>query len=175
MVGNAIASGRPIIRPARPEDAPGMLAVTRTIADEAVYFVVEPQEIRPEAQQRERIATRDHQEDEILVAEADGQIIGFLSVKRGQMARTRHTAQLGLGVLPAVRGQGVGRRLLEGAEAWARSVGVKKLCLGVFAMNEGARRLYERLGYEVEGVQKRQFLVQGHYVDDIIMGKWLDP
>lgn len=27
---------------------------------------------------------------------------------------------------------------------------------------------------EVEGVQKRQILLNGEYVDDVLMGKWLD-
>jgi RimJ/RimL family protein N-acetyltransferase len=44
------------------------------------------------------------------------------------------------------------------------------MTLRVFAANERARRLYERLGFEVEGVLRDEFMVgRGEYVDDVLM------
>ena len=47
-------------------------------------------------------------------------------------------------------GQGVGRLLLEKAEAWARKENYHLLTLYVFAGNERARQLYERNGFQQE-------------------------
>ena len=52
-----------------------------------------------------------------------------------------------LAVDPAYRGMGIGTALLRKAEARARSMGKRTMSLGVIAENEGAIRLYERLGY----------------------------
>ena len=52
-----------------------------------------------------------------------------------------------LAVDPACRGRGVGTALLRKAEERARSIGKRMMSLGVIGENEGAIRLYERLGY----------------------------
>jgi ribosomal protein S18 acetylase RimI-like enzyme len=48
------------------------------------------------------------------------------------------------------RGQGLGRRLMETAEEWARQQGLPRISLSVGAHNKLARRLYETLGYQVD-------------------------
>ena len=52
-----------------------------------------------------------------------------------------------LAVLPAHRGRGIGRLLLQEAERRARARGSSKLTLEVHASNEGAIRLYQRFGF----------------------------
>lgn len=54
-----------------------------------------------------------------------------------------------LGVDPAWRGRGVGRRLLESAEEEARRAGKRFLRLGVVAGNEPAITLYKRFGFSL--------------------------
>lgn len=51
-------------------------------------------------------------------------------------------------VRPEARGCGVGSAAIEALEAEARRVGASELMLAVFLHNEGAIRLYERLGFE---------------------------
>jgi ribosomal protein S18 acetylase RimI-like enzyme len=53
----------------------------------------------------------------------------------------------GVALLPEYRGQGIGTRLMALAEEEARERGLPRLSLIVFERNEGALRLYERLGY----------------------------
>ena len=50
-------------------------------------------------------------------------------------------------MLPCLRGQGIGARLLRAAEQALQARGFRWALLGVQADNPGARRLYERLGY----------------------------
>lgn len=55
-----------------------------------------------------------------------------------------------LAVAPGMEGRGIGGRLLEFAESWAREHGCRHVTLAVFPGNERARALYERHGYGVE-------------------------
>jgi len=53
----------------------------------------------------------------------------------------------GVALFPDARGQGVGSQFMRLAEEQAREKNLNKLSLIVFEQNEGAKRLYERLGY----------------------------
>ena len=52
-------------------------------------------------------------------------------------------------VYPNFRGQGIGRTLLACARVKAIEQGLSLLSLHVFEQNEGAVRLYRRLGFEI--------------------------
>jgi ribosomal protein S18 acetylase RimI-like enzyme len=52
---------------------------------------------------------------------------------------------------PTHRQQGVGRRLVEEVQAWARSRNLQTLFLMVTSKNEGAKQFYERLGFSYTG------------------------
>lgn len=56
-----------------------------------------------------------------------------------------------LAVVPAVRGRGIGTRLVAAAEQRVRERGGSAAVLLVAESNDGARRLYERLGYRDTG------------------------
>lgn len=105
----------------------------------------------------------------VFVAEADGRVVGRLSVARDQHPASPHVADLGLMVAADRRGQGVGRALLAAAVDWAREAGVTKLELHVFPWNEPAIRLYERFGFEREGVRRGHYQRDGEAVDAILM------
>lgn len=45
----------------------------------------------------------------------------------------------------------------------------RRLVLRVLSGNDGARRLYERHGFAVEGGVRGAFLLDGAYVDDLLM------
>jgi ribosomal protein S18 acetylase RimI-like enzyme len=109
--------------------------------------------------------------EEVLVAEVDGAVAGFVKFRPVTPLESHaHVLQIqGLGVDPACQGRGVGRALLEAAADEARSRGARKLSLRVLSRNVTARRLYERCGFVVEGVLAGEFLLDGEYVDDILM------
>jgi GNAT superfamily N-acetyltransferase len=89
-----------------------------------------------------------HAEGRIFVAESDGGVIGFVAV----LAREPFTELddppgtyalvTDLSVLATHRRQGIARRLLARAEAYARADGATELRIGVLARNDAARRLY---------------------------------
>jgi ribosomal protein S18 acetylase RimI-like enzyme len=52
-------------------------------------------------------------------------------------------------VASAFANRGIGTRLMGAVEEWARRLHYHKLSLNVYQENEGAHRLYQRLGYSV--------------------------
>ena len=84
--------------------------------------------------------------------------------------RLEHVRVLGMLVVDGYRGMGVGTRLMEYALRWARAKkGVEKVVLGVFSDNQRALRLYEKFGFEVEGVRKKHYYIAGEPEDEIDM------
>ncbi|MBI0383539.1 GNAT family N-acetyltransferase, partial [Streptomyces albiflaviniger] len=86
-----------------------------------------------------------------------------------------HVRQIqGLAVDERVRGQGVARALLGAAYQEARRQGATRMTLRVLGHNTPARRLYASEGFAVEGMLPGEFLLEGEYVDDVMMGRPLD-
>ncbi len=58
------------------------------------------------------------------------------------------------------RGQGVGRRLLQAAEDWARQQGLRQITLEMISKNDPAVRLAQRAGYEFCGYNDQYYASQ---------------
>jgi ribosomal protein S18 acetylase RimI-like enzyme len=110
-----------------------------------------------------------------LVGEIDGAVVGYIRLGSPlPLPENAHVvAVLGLAVSPDARGRGVATALLAAAEERARARGVRKLSLRTFSTNPQAIRLYTRFGFEQEGLLRGEFLIEGRYVDDILMAKFL--
>jgi ribosomal protein S18 acetylase RimI-like enzyme len=81
-----------------------------------------------------------------LVAEQDGQAVGFIFCVLGDRGRqTAHVTDIY--VRPEARGQGIGRALLAEVVEPARAAGLDHVSLEVMLRNTEARHLYERLGF----------------------------
>ena len=66
------------------------------------------------------------------------------------------------------RGVGAGARCTPRSDA-AREAGARRLTLRVLGHNAAARALYAACGFEVEGVLREFFYLDGRYVDDVLM------
>lgn len=85
-----------------------------------------------------------------LVAMADARAVGLLWAKvDADDTRVVHLFQMW--VAPEMRGQGVGKRLLAQAIAWARSVHAQFVQLGVTCADTPALRLYRAAGFQAVG------------------------
>jgi ribosomal protein S18 acetylase RimI-like enzyme len=108
-----------------------------------------------------------------LVAEADGEVLGYLRLQ------DKYTFPEGDGVLSIngvavakeAQGRGIGSILLSAATEEGTRRGARKITLNVHDTNTVARRLYERHGYVVEGTHPREFLIEGRYVDKLTLAK----
>jgi ribosomal protein S18 acetylase RimI-like enzyme len=107
---------------------------------------------------------------DVLVAD-EGRAVGYVRLRHpSRLPAGRHVLQVnGIAVDPAYRRRGIARALLDAAIDEARSRGARKLTLRVFAPNTAARALYAAAGFEVEGVLRGEFFLDGAYVDDVLM------
>ena len=88
----------------------------------------------------------------VLVAEADGDIVGFVCVVASTQGQSPDDPAPfawihDVFVKAAWRGQGVATRLMAAAESFARGRGAKVLRLGVLARNAGAQAFYGGQGF----------------------------
>jgi GNAT superfamily N-acetyltransferase len=100
----------------------------------------------------------------LLVAERDGADpvgVVYLETATDYFTGERHGHVGILIVSEAGEGHGVGRALLEAADAWGAERGYRFLTLNVFGGNARARLLYERAGYAVDTVRYAKVLSRG--------------
>ena len=106
-----------------------------------------------------------------IVAEIDGQIVGLAGLHRFD-GRRAHAAFLGMGVHDDFAGRGIGKALLaaliDAADNW---LNIKRIELTVFTDNTPAIRLYEKFGFETEGVLKANAFKDGRYADAFAMAR----
>jgi phosphinothricin acetyltransferase len=111
----------------------------------------------------------------VLVAVADGLVVGWASLNVFNARRAYdHVADLSIYVERGWRGRGVGRRLLEALIARARGHGYHKLVLSAFPFNEAGMQAYRRAGFREVGIYREQGLLDGKWVDTIVMEKILE-
>ena len=131
----ALPSSRSLIRPARPDEATSLAAA---IPDELT-----------EAHAANRLREQELGYREVLVAEADGRLVGTVSMREtGFEVHSMHL--FALEVAPDHRGHGIGTSIVEHVVAEARRRGCERVYLEVRADNR-ARRLYHRLGFRRVG------------------------
>lgn len=107
----------------------------------------------------------------LLTAWIGDEPVGEAVLAGGQLARISHTATIGLGVLQAYWGQGLGHALLSALEEKARDVGHTRLELTVLTENTRAISLYTRHGYRTEGRKTGSVQIAGVSKDEFIMAK----
>lgn len=164
------------IREIRLDDAQAFLQLQKILDEETSFMLLEAgertTEVEDVANKIRDVLAQDNRA--ILVAEADGELIGLMELIGGNVRRNRHTAYIVIGIRQAYTGKGVGSRLFAEGEAWARRHGIHRLELTVMIHNRGAVALYKKMGFQIEGSKRHSLLVEGRYVDEYYMAKLLD-
>jgi GNAT superfamily N-acetyltransferase len=160
-----------IVRPARSGDAAGLAQALIDLAEQ--YARLDPERFqvpvvdlaRTEAELREPVP-----DDRLwLVAELDGQAVGEVQAfVEEPLEDAQSQAQLDLAlrrvyvnylaVQARFRSQGIGRRLLDAVEQWARELGAQLLVTDTNLRSERAVRFYEQQGFTRQSVILRKRL-----------------
>ena len=110
----------------------------------------------------------------VIVAEDDGHIIGWGSLNQfNPRDAYRHVVDFSIYVERAYRGRGAGKIMLARLIELAREHGYHKMVLSAFPSNSGGMALYERMGFRTVGIYKEQGILDGRWVDTIVMEKLL--
>ncbi len=147
-----------IIREYRPADFERLFAI-----DHAAFV---PALAYPRAELRYYVLAR---RAKTLVAEDAGEVVGFVI---GRCAQRHWGTVVTLDVAPAWQRRGVGGQLMAAIESWLAAQGVRVVSLETPADENGARRFYEKHGYQLGT------LMRGYYhgrMDAFAMAKRLPP
>ena len=110
----------------------------------------------------------------VIVAEDAGRVLAWGSLNPFNPREAyRHVADFSIYVERGQRGRGVGRVVLARLVELAREHGYHKMVLSAFPFNAAGMALYERLGFRTVGVFKEQGLLDGRWVDTIVMERLL--
>lgn len=111
----------------------------------------------------------------LYVFMADEQAAGMCKLIP-QEYRNAHMAYLGgVAIDPALGGKGYGRMMLEEVLDWARQRQLRRVELSVAVSNERAIRLYEKVGFQQEGILRKYtwFRPENRFIDEIMMS-WIN-
>ena len=110
-----------------------------------------------------------------FVAEDGGDILGTYYIRTNASGPGDHVCNCGYMVSSQARGRGIAGAMCEHSQELARQLGYQAMQFNfVAASNDGAIRLWSKLGFETVGRLPRAFRHPAlGYVDALIMYKWL--
>lgn len=115
------------------------------------------------------------QEEIILFAEDNGQLIGIVGVDFNSQIKRKHAVTIvGTYVKPKYQGQGIASMLVEAIlKEIGHKPGVVKIDLDVNTENPAGIKLYEKFGFKIVGTYQKELYVNGKYYDYFEMEKLL--
>jgi L-amino acid N-acyltransferase YncA len=160
------------VRAATPDDAAAIARIYNQGIEDRVATL--ETELRTPDERTRWMASRSARHPVIVAENERGEVAGWgsLNVFNARDAY-RFVADFSVYVDRAYRGKGVGRVLLARLIELGREHGFHKLVLSAFPTNAGGMALYETMGFRTVGIYKEQGLLDGAWVDTIIMEKLL--
>ena len=163
------------IRDIKERDAAALHDLNETLDRETTFLMWEPGErttsVEEYAKQIRSVVERDNQN--IFVAEDGGRLVGYLRAVGWTARRGSRRVHVVIAIRRSHWGQGIGTRLFEELDRWARERDMRRLELTVMVHNEAAVALYEKMGFTIEGTKKDSVFVDGSFVDEYYMAKLL--
>lgn len=153
--------------PIAPEHIESFHRALDTVARERKYLTL--LEAPPLPQTRDFVMENIKSGNPGFVALAQGEVVGWCDVRRHFFPAHAHRGTLGMGIIPAYRGRGLGALLLSATLGAAFDAGFVRVELNVHADNVRAIALYERVGFVREGVVRDAVFIDGEYRDAIAM------
>ena len=107
------------------------------------------------AEMRPRVETMLARDGDALFVAEEDVVVAWMHVSEDVTVESAARAEIrGLVVTEEQRGSGIGARLVEAAEQWARERGLPRMRVRCNAIRERTHRFYERHGYRVKKTQK---------------------
>jgi len=130
--------------------------------------------LRSPEERAEWLAARGSRHPVLVAVDHSGIVLGWGSLNPfNPRPAYDHVADFSVYVAREQRGQGIGDALLSALEQRARALGYHKMVLAAFPTNAPGMRLYERHDFQMVGIYHEQGLLDGRWVDVIVMEKLL--
>ena len=128
--------------------------------------------LRSPEERAEWLAAKSSRHPVLVATDGDGVVLGWGSLNPfNPRPAYDHVVDFSLYVGRENRGRGIGDALLGALEERARSLGYHKMVLAAFPTNVPGMRLYERHGFQTVGIYREQGMLDGRWIDVIIMEK----
>jgi RimJ/RimL family protein N-acetyltransferase len=162
------------IREALCSDAEALLSLLHKLDTESEYMLLEPNERNTTVEEQQNII-RSFSESphRFMFVAQEKEICGFCVLNGNPHRRTTHVASLVIGVSKIYWRQGIGSALLNQALAQAANSGIKRVELTVRIDNLSAISLYEKFGFEKEGIRRNSLRIIEKPTDELYMAKLL--
>jgi RimJ/RimL family protein N-acetyltransferase len=161
------------VRQIKTEDAEKYMKLYSKLDEETIFRLYEPGErkisISEQITEIKNMINNDN--STIIVAEDGEEVVGYLSAFGRSQNRVKHIVTIGIAILQSHVGMGIGTMLFKELEVWAKKHNKHRLELTVMENNPSAFALYQKIGFEVEGVKKNSLFINGEYINDIYMSK----
>ncbi len=160
-----------LIREAQPEDWQEIWPIVRAIVRRGDTYGYEPAMGEEQARSLWMELPR-----VVFVAEEDGDLLGTYYLKTNQAGPGQHVCNCGYMVAEKARGRGLATAMCEHSQRAAVDLGYRAMQFNfVASSNEGAVRLWRRLGFDEVGRLPRAFRhPEKGFVDALVMYKWLN-
>lgn len=163
-----------LIRPAQPEDAAAIVTIFNPIIETGKYTVFDSQfTVETERDYITNFPARGifH----VAVRQEDNKIVGFQSLEplATYTHAFDHVGTIGTYVDLAERQQGIAGHLFAATFEAARQKGYEKLFTFIRADNPAALATYQRQGFQIIGTAHRQAKINGTYIDELMVEKFL--
>jgi L-amino acid N-acyltransferase YncA len=163
-----------VVRDATPDDAGAIVAILNPIIEAGTYTVLDA----PFTVETEREYILEFPPRGIFfvaVRRSDRKLVGCQSLEpfASYTRAFDHVGVLGTFVDLSYRRQGIGRCLFQATFDAARRKGYQKLFTYVRADNSAALASYCNQGFEVVGTARRHAHINGKYVDEVIIERFL--
>ena len=112
----------------------------------------------------------------VFVFENDGERIGMFKLAPWTF-RTSHIAYLGgVAIHPQFAGKGFGTQMLHEILALGKELGYRRIELSTATINEKAIHLYEKVGFEREGILRHYTFLksENRFLDELMMSILFD-
>lgn len=161
------------IRPATADDAAAICRIYNQGIEDRIATL--ETELRTPEERRRWLLERSPRHP-VIVAEVPQAVVvgwGSLNVFNPRDAY-RYVADFSVYVERAWRGQGVGSALLARLIQLACEHGFHKMVLSAFPWNKAGMALYRKFGFRPVGIYREQGLLDGRWVDTVVMEKILE-
>lgn len=162
-----------IIREARSEDAQAMIDYMKKLATESDFLTFGAGELAITVEDEAKvIRSKEEAENQLMLCACiEGELVGGLTFTSATRPRVRHTGEFGVSVLREYWGLGIATELLNYLLQWAKEGQIiRKINLRVRSDHHLAIKLYQKFGFTPEGLETRGLCIEGKFYDFVHMG-----